>query len=293
MAAKTTAGPTDDARPAKKARHRAPSAKEQQRPRFASTVANMAPPAAHQSRVDISTSTVTVHQSARPPVTSETVQVPNSLPEPSSQPSNLPAEEPPQTEDPPPVLPPQLSHLTKKYNFATMSINTGSKIEQKVRILISHLSRFSFLDREAKPGVVALRARSNVASKLISVVEIAKRDIESKERSGKWYQYSRVSGELKEIPKVKPSKGSKNQAQDDAGKKQGGRTIKDWNFQHRQADAPKDLESGDEDGEEEAFETMADAVAKPGAKDTKLRNIPVLTIYMSRVPVSELRIEFR
>ena len=295
MAAKKAAESIGNTRPTKKVKSKAPSSTEQQRPRFAPASVNMTPTSAQQPPVDLGISTITSSKVNSNDSVKAPVAIPNSVPKPQAQPSDSVQEE-----DAPPVLPPHLTHLTQKYSFATMSVNTGSKIEQKVRVLISRLSRFNFLDREIKPGVVALRARANVASKLITVVEIAKREIEYKERSGKWYQYSQVSAELREIPRNKAKKGPRGQQGDADGAKQAGKSLKEWELSKKQdtveaasdGNPTIDLSGGDNE-EEAAFEIMADARPGRGAEDTKLRNIPLLTIYMSRVPVPELKVEFR
>ena len=315
MGIKNSAKTTEDDRPRKKAKHRMPSTAERQLPHFTSVSANKTPASAQQPRTDTMTlSTVATHVTERGASTSTTTPmiIPGNVPDSADRPSALSSQPTSQSDAPLAVLPPHLLYLAKRYSFATMSINTGSKIEQKVRQLISHLSRFNFLDKEVKPGVVALYARSNVASKLISVVEITKRDIESQPKGGKWYQYSRVSSELKEIPRSKALKGSKIGI---IGGKDGnstGKTLKDWHSQKKQdghirnratglnttpsgllVSTPERAESGQEDDGEDAFETMHNPQAGPQQKDTKLRNVPILTIYMARVPVSELQIEFR
>ncbi|OCL01325.1 hypothetical protein AOQ84DRAFT_393738 [Glonium stellatum] len=48
-------------------------------------------------------------------------------------------------------------------------------------------------------------------------------------------------------------------------------------------------EAGGEDEEEEAFETMR---FESGEPRTKVRAVPVMTIYLSRVPIPELKAEF-
>lgn len=283
MKIKTPPQPADSPRPTKKVKRKAVSTTEQQRPRFAPVPLDKTPTSAQQLPTEISSSIVTVDQSPQDPTamstTLSTTDVVSDSHPPPSDPSS-------QTDFPPAILPPNLLHLTKKYSFATMSLNSGSKIQQKVRTLINHLSRFDFLDRDMKPGVVALHAKADVASKLVGVVEIAKRDIEALGRGGKWYQYSRVSGELKEIPIRKSKKELKELAERKVAAEKGGRTLNNTKESEQ-------LEGEEDDNEEEAFEPLPGSRAEQKPKDTKLRNIPVLTIYMARVPVPELKTEFR
>ena len=149
---------------------------------------------------------------------------------------------------------------------------------------------------------MALTARAKVASKLISVVEIVKRDIEAMERGGKWWQYSRVGSELREIipketKKVSAAKdgatggrrlGTSAEAEMDA---EDGRTerreAEDMDIERPQL---PELETEDSD-EESAFETMATPHHVKIPHRPKVRAMPVMTIYMSRVPIPELAAE--
>lgn len=201
----------------------------------------------------------------------------------------------------PDILPPSLSHLQTRYAFATMSIVSGSKITQKVRSLLVHLEKFSFADVKAKPGVVVLHSKASVASKMVSVVEIVKREVEK--QGGRLYQYSRVDGRLEELKEKK----KKEQPQ---GLSSGeGRTLAEGKA-GQVTEAEEEPKSAENDGivakdtqeegegeeeEEEAFETMIEkgGKEKAGVQDGKprkrVRAIPVMTIYLSRVTVSELK----
>ena len=301
MGTKNLPEPTGHVRSSKKLKRKMPSTAEQQMPRFAPIPVDQTPTSTQEPRVQVPSSAVSVDLTDKAPTANMSTAV--SIPETITKPAAHPPSPTTQPDTPPTVLPPHLLFLKEKYSFATMSILTGSKIEQKVRVLIAHLSRFNFLDREAKPGIVALHARANAASKLISVVEIAKRDIEAQPKGGKWYQYSRVSAELKEIPRNMPVKSSKSRAN---GSSVAGKTLKEWNAEkERESSAENTIEGenssaagavaqSSDDGEEDAFETLAHPKATSNSDDTvKLRNIPVLTIYLARVPVTELRTEFK
>ncbi|MCJ1255581.1 hypothetical protein MMC24_003398 [Lignoscripta atroalba] len=204
----------------------------------------------------------------------------------------------PATKLPIQMLPSEIQHLQSKYDFITMSIISSSKIEQKVRNLLLHLEKFSITDTISKPGVVILHAKSSVASKLVSIVEIAKKNVEKD--GGKWWQYSRLHGQITEL-KRKSSK-----------QKKGGKTLLEWEQQQehsgkvgehasvlddRVADSGKG--GGDvppEEEEETAFETMGQRTPSqqnaPSAgieARNKIRAVPVMSIYMSRVPITELK----
>ena len=85
-------------------------------------------------------------------------------------------------------LPAELAHLQKEFTFTTMSILSSSKIEQKVRNLLLRTRIPDVTGDETKPGVVVLNAKGLSISKMVSVVEIAKRAI--KAEGTKWFQVS-------------------------------------------------------------------------------------------------------
>ena len=195
------------------------------------------------------------------------------------------------------ILPRQLQHLNGRYDFVTMSIVSSARIEQKVRSLLSHLARFSFADPKAKPGVVILHAKASVAGKMISVIEIAKRNIE-KER-GKWWQYSSVHGEITEL-KEKMTKAPHSrktllewEKEQKDGAEGGTGEVQEVTKESTTAHEPHPAE------EEDAFETMGQGDPNNGVisiEETeprkKLRSVPIMTVYMSRVPLAELKQAF-
>ena len=197
-------------------------------------------------------------------------------------------------------LPPEVRHLSTKYNFTMMSILSSAKISDKVEKLSLKVEDFSFADPKSKPGVVVLHAKSEVASKMVSIVEIARQDIERDK--GKWWQYSKVNGQIAEL-KVKPVK-----------RRDGGKTLAEWQKERAGGESQdfgeagggtgrtsKEIEHDDEfvDGDEEMddeFETMAnleevDGGPKQSGNDSgrKIRTFPVMTIYFARVPVPGLK----
>ena len=194
------------------------------------------------------------------------------------------------------ILPSSLRHLRSHYAFATMSISSSSKITQKVRSLRTHLEKFSFADVKARPGVVALYARAIMVSKMISIVEIVKREVERE--GGRLYQYSRLESLLGELKRKHPKveREGENAPSD-------GKTLRVW--QAAQGDSiavslqpaigDGEMEEQDKVEEEEAFETMTekgprDPVYVPNSEERKkVRAIPMMTIYLSRVSVPDLK----
>ena len=194
----------------------------------------------------------------------------------------------------PQALPAELQHLRNKYAFTTMSILSSSKIEQKVRNLLLRVSKSNFADINAKPGIVVLHAKAEAAGKMVSIVEIAKQEIQKE--NGKWYQYSKLHGEIMES-KVKETK-----------PKGGGKTLAEWTKEKSGDSAPAKTGEGtssgvekvqevrqavdDEDNEmKDAFETMAlpNREHDKAEERKKVRAIPVMTIYFARVPVPGLK----
>ena len=181
----------------------------------------------------------------------------------------------------------EIQHLIPKYNFLPMSILSSSKLESKITTLLKHINHFDFADANLKPGIAILSAKAGVASKLCSIVEIAKNAIV--QEKGTWWQYSKLQGQMTPL-KTKPSK-----------RTGGGKTLAEWEQEQAgsdiatQGEGPKTLD--DEDVEmNDAFETM-----KPPNKTTfwppeqedeaniKVRDTPVMTIYFARVPVPGLK----
>ena len=197
-------------------------------------------------------------------------------------------------------LPPEVRQLSSKYDFTTMSILSSARINDKVKNLLLRVEKFSFADPKSKPGIVILHAKSEVASKMISIVQIAKNSIEHDK--GKWWQYSKLNGRIAEL-KAKPVK-----------RRDDGKTLSEWQ-KERAGGGPEEFEDvggetgraskevqhdhevGHEDEEmEDAFESMVNPKeADQGAKQSgngsarKIRSIPVMTIYFARVPVPGLK----
>ena len=137
---------------------------------------------------------------------------------------------------------PTTPDLSAKYTLLTLSVISSSNISNRTKSLIEHVKS---TPTDNKAAIVALYAKAAVANKLISIVEIAKRDL--KEGGQKIYQYNALGSELIEL---KPA--TKDAANDDA--------VSD---------------------EEPAFEKIE--------RKTTVRNVPIMTTYLSLVPVKELK----
>jgi hypothetical protein len=161
--------------------------------------------------------------------------------------------------------------LSETHTITRLSIQSNTQISAKATNVISKLSSSQDSttnpDSNAKPPLIILRAQSRWASKLISIVEIAKRNLESPDSGIKIFQYSSLSSEMVEIERKPKTKG---------------------------LGAP--LPEGEGSDDEGAFQTMgASAPTASSGQDEggmKKRAVPVLTVYLAGRPVKALRSEF-
>ncbi|KAI4853680.1 hypothetical protein E4T45_04236 [Aureobasidium sp. EXF-8846] len=86
---------------------------------------------------------------------------------------------------------PTTPDLSAKYSVLQLSVISSSSISNRTTSLTSHVKS---TPEDNKPAVVALRAKAPVVNKLISIVEIAKRDL--KDNGRKVYQYNALGSEL-------------------------------------------------------------------------------------------------
>ena len=212
-----------------------------------------------------------------------------------SHPTNLVDVPCPHTDETTQYLPSEVRNWQDKYEIITMSILSSSKIEQKVRNLLLRISKSDCANIKAKPVIVMLHAKGDVASKMVSIVEIAKAEIQKED--GKLYQYNGLHGETSELKVKKLER---------AG---GGKTVAEWAKEHPECEnesretinecgkytlgtsdqSDDDVEMAD--ATEDAFETMAPPNRGYDTTEArkKVRAYPVLTIYLARVPIPELK----
>ncbi|KAG9248155.1 hypothetical protein BJ878DRAFT_83871 [Calycina marina] len=162
------------------------------------------------------------------------------------------------------------------YNVSNRSILSSSSIQKRTTQVLNSLKpsaasvEDTFIgDGESKQMVVQLHANSKAASKLITVVEIVKRELAASKTA--CFQYTCVEGIMKEqTKKVKDSKHS--------GAK----------------DSEKDAEKDDEDEEDntEGFETMKTPFERSIEGVPKIRTVPMLTIWLSNERVGSLARKF-
>lgn len=200
-------------------------------------------------------------------------------------PRGPPPPAPPAVPSTAPIAPPHLGHLSAKYSTHSMTVSANSKIRAKVTHLLQSMADFD---------VVAASARSDAGNKLVSVVEIAKRQLQDAGRD--WFQYTGCTGRLEQLKNPAAGRGNGD----------GGRMIANWGL-------GRSLESGEVEGgapvtttttpvpAADGDEEMPDAVdGVDGAEETafeqmvaperqKVRLVPIMTVFLSGRAVPELR----
>lgn len=145
----------------------------------------------------------------------------------------------------------------------SMRIISSSHIQQKVSRVLELLSVKQKEKGKERPSVVMLHAKAACACKMISIAEIAKREV-GKE-GGKWFEYCVVGGVV-----VERKEGVGKSSSERDGREDG------------------DGDGGTEE-ESTAFETMRTPFERANEGRAKMRAVPVMSIYLSRVRIDALR----
>ncbi|KAL3424317.1 hypothetical protein PVAG01_03597 [Phlyctema vagabunda] len=168
-----------------------------------------------------------------------------------------------------PGLAPEISSdLRISHTVVPSSINSGTQIQKKVKQVLEVLGGGEVeADASIKPSVIMLYAKASAASKMITIAEIAKREL-SKD-GGHWYQYNSVEALM------------------ETGPRQSSETTKD-------AHPPRTKESQEGEGEENeapdtTFETMKTPFERAIEGKSKVRAVPLMRIYLSKRRVESLR----
>ena len=138
------------------------------------------------------------------------------------------------------------------------------------------LRRIDFADPKARPGVVMLYAKAAVAGKLVSVVEVVKREVEGRgsgragDRGGVWFQYSALGEGVGVFPRRR-------------GGETGGEEME---VDEMEVDEKEEDGGGIDDG---AFEMMKTRKERLIEGTEKVRAVPVMTVYLSRVRIEKLK----
>jgi hypothetical protein len=164
-----------------------------------------------------------------------------------------------------------LTELENTHEVTIMNIISSSQIQQKVTRTLEILSEYPAI-APAKPKVVMLHAKAPIASKLITIAEITKREVVK--GGGKWFQYNKLG----QIMEEKKSKEEKEKKEKNAGE---------------DVSMAENKEEDRGNGSEEEFETMKTPFERAIEGKPKVRTVPVMTVYLSRVRIDSLRKEYR
>ena len=162
---------------------------------------------------------------------------------------------------------PNPTGLEDTHDVTSMSIISSSKIEQKVARALQVLSEYPAVPL-AKPKVLMLHSKAAVASKMISIAEITKREIVK--NGGKWYQYNKLGEVIEGKKEKRGGLGKERSAMEDVSMAGNGND-----------------EAGN--ASEEEFETMKTPFERAIEGKPKIRATPVMTLYLSRVRIESLR----
>ncbi|KAI0431190.1 hypothetical protein F5Y09DRAFT_201667 [Xylaria sp. FL1042] len=185
-----------------------------------------------------------------------------------------------------------LSAVDARYEVELQSVISSSKIRQRVTTMLRHLAApptKPSVEQESntttsKSKIALLRAKAPEIRKLISIAEIAKREIE-KERPasdgavgetgqedgrGRWYQYIALGEELEQKERD-----------------EGNTVIEETVLGGPDTDARDDEREEDDDDNE--FEVMKTPFERAIQDKALVRAVPVMSLFLSRSPVEELK----
>ena len=181
-------------------------------------------------------------------------------------------------------LPPTLRHLETKINLVGMLIKSSSKMQQKVRTLLGLLSQNEAGVDGRKLNVMVLRATATCASKLIAIVEIAKRELGHEQV--KWWQYSNLSGVKQPLtvpnPKVKPKHHNPSNSAEGIAVQADEEALRDSTLEQ------DDHSDHDQTYVQNEFETMSAPIDQTGIQGLpKTKTVPSLTIFLATARIPE------
>ncbi|KAI0110900.1 hypothetical protein GGR51DRAFT_547550 [Nemania sp. FL0031] len=178
-----------------------------------------------------------------------------------------------------------LDAIDARYDVQLQSVISSSKIQKRVSAILRHLAQAipsPSAESPAEKGtpktrVSILRAKATEVGKLISIAEIAKREIEKEQpngdvageadqerKAGRWFQYIALGEELQKKQRVEDNT-----------------TIEGTVLGGSGSDG-----KGDEDDE---FEVMKTPFERAIQGRPLVRGVPVMSLFLSRSPVEELR----
>ncbi|ETS74646.1 hypothetical protein PFICI_13130 [Pestalotiopsis fici W106-1] len=165
-----------------------------------------------------------------------------------------------------------LEAVESKYDVQVHSIVSSTKIQTKVISALRHLSESAPADADLVSGkqrIVVLKGAAAVAGKLVSIAEIAKREVAAHE-NGAWFQYIALGQEIKETHREKPVIVEE--------------TILDGRNKSNNHEPEED--------EEDDFEYMKTPFERALEGKPKKHAVAIMSLFLSRASVEELKRRF-
>ncbi|KAI1808175.1 hypothetical protein F4811DRAFT_340060 [Daldinia bambusicola] len=154
-----------------------------------------------------------------------------------------------------------LQALESKYDVRVHSVISSSKIQKKVASILQHLTDNAASKTKTGRSVVVLRAKAPDTGKLVSIAEIAKRELGKRTDGARvWFQYIALGEELKERPR-----------------NEGNTIIEETKL------------GGTGGGDEDDFEIMKTPFERAIEGQPRWRGIPVMSLFLSPVSIEELK----
>lgn len=205
------------------------------------------------------------------------------------------------------------------HDVQIQSVISSSKMQKKVSAVLRHLQRPGASAEAAQQQqpqqqptrIIVLRAKAADAGKLVSIVEIAKREIEKEHSTsggggGIWYQYITLGEELEQRERTQatathntlPGGGVRREEGEEGATKPIEETVFDKTNDPTTRDS--DPEQAEEEGEREEdeqgdddFEIMKTRFERAIEGRPLVRGTPIMSMILSRVPLGhEMRKRF-
>ncbi|KAK8045062.1 hypothetical protein PG993_005086 [Apiospora rasikravindrae] len=189
-----------------------------------------------------------------------------------------------------------LAVVESKYDVQTHSVISSSKIQKKVTSVLRHLQPAP--STKERPRISVLRARAADAGKLISIAEIAKREMLKSGQDGtkRWYQYIALGAETKDVEREK--------GRSPSGRGEGKTVIEETILAQRQDPGEKEMTDDEQqqgrekeqdenyDEDDDDFEQMKTPFERAIEGMPKIRAVPVMSLFLSSIPIDELRRQY-
>ena len=179
---------------------------------------------------------------------------------------------------PTPVQASKFRRLRQLYVFLTISITSSTKTDPKVNAIYNFLIRSDLPGVGKKPVIAAITGKGIHAHRLIAIVNKAKQRIMLEDR--KWWQYNHLHDEIVYLKRPKRD----TCAQLPGAGLEGNTKVP----QETARCCNDDAASTDNEKAFHSLESGPRRVFDAGKESRKFRRLPLITIFLSTVPVTEL-----